>query len=155
MCTSLMLVSNQAVMWALRTRKTGTFVHFYSISLCLSFFFFFNNPKSYPRLCLQPWTSHVLFIHVWKGGVCTFAQFCCDSIFQSAKDLGARREVIITDVTAEMWQEPIVPYVSLFVSLPRACRAPFKGSPAWLIRDYRGRQLVPLRWLSALLSVMR
>lgn len=59
-----------------------------------------------------------------------FFQFCSDTIFQSTKDLGARREVIITDVTAEKWQEPRVPYVSLFVSLPRVCRAPFKGSPA-------------------------
>lgn len=29
-----------------------------------------------------------------------------------------------------------------------------KGSPAWLIQDYTGRQLVPFQWLSTLLSVM-
>lgn len=95
--------------------------------------FVFLTPKVLrgPVYCPEPltWTFHTRL----KGGVCTFVQFvqfCCDTIFQSTKDLAARREVIITDVTAEMWQEPRVPYVSLFASLPRACGAPFKGSAA-------------------------
>lgn len=47
-CTSLMLVSNQAVMRALLTQKIGTFKHIYSISLV------FFNLKSSPGTCLQP-----------------------------------------------------------------------------------------------------
>lgn len=71
--------------------------------------------------------------------MCTFLQFCCDTIFQSPKDLGARRQVLMTDVTAEMWQEPRVPYVSLVASLPRACCAPFKGLSCLTDSGLRGQ----------------
>lgn len=46
--------------------------------------------------------------------------------------------------------------VCCFVVAPtlRVQCSPFKGSPAWMIQDYTGRQLVPFQWLSTLLSVM-
>lgn len=80
-CTSLMLVSNQAVMQALLTQKIGTFKHFYSISL------FFLTSKVLRGLVYSPEPLTCTFLtRLKEGGVCTFVKFCCDTIFQTTKD---------------------------------------------------------------------
>lgn len=152
MWTPLMLVSNRAVTWALWRRTTRTFKPFHSV------FFppFVFNPKSSPRTRLQATTPNVQGPSAFKkeGECCTLARLCCcGTVFQSSKDLCAHqlRTPLRKCGGSRSRGRRAFPRLRLF----RARRAPFKGSPAWRTRGYTGRQLVPSRWLSALLWVMR